>query len=203
MGEGIHTLCPRGYIQCYQCATSSIIRHDLTTERDQADAIPDVIPSRRPTNSPTQPTNLPTRFPTPYPSAKPTMVPTVSPTKYPTIPPTIPTMRPSPAPTVHPTPSPTNFPSTQRCQNNVWDGAGTLRGGAETDVDCGGPHCSPCGPYKECLVDRDCETNECINGADLTLPAVLRPEGRVCYDRVILRSPELLFLLMVRLCVLS
>ena len=32
----------------------------------------------------------------------------------------------------------------------------------ETDVDCGGDDCDPCGEYEECHEDSDCETEYCM-----------------------------------------
>jgi hypothetical protein len=38
--------------------------------------------------------------------------------------------------------------------------------GAETDTDCGGPVCAPCGPGDDCVAGTDCESGAC--GADMT-----------------------------------
>jgi hypothetical protein len=37
-----------------------------------------------------------------------------------------------------------------------------LRNGDETDVDCGGDACGPCGPRSGCLHDADCSTLSCV-----------------------------------------
>src|SRR5262249_32521894 len=37
--------------------------------------------------------------------------------------------------------------------------------GSETDVDCGGPECAPCGLGRVCRLDSDCATERCANGA--------------------------------------
>jgi hypothetical protein len=36
-----------------------------------------------------------------------------------------------------------------------------VRDGNETDIDCGGPMCQPCGTGKRCRVDRDCISKLC------------------------------------------
>jgi hypothetical protein len=42
--------------------------------------------------------------------------------------------------------------------------ADTVKDGAETDTDCGGPTCPKCSPGKACLVNADCTTNWCGPG---------------------------------------
>ena len=39
-----------------------------------------------------------------------------------------------------------------------------LIGGAETDIDCGGPACDPCGKNSQCEVDSDCANFACVEG---------------------------------------
>jgi hypothetical protein len=39
-----------------------------------------------------------------------------------------------------------------------------LRNGEESDVDCGGPSCSPCASMRSCLTHSDCETAVCARG---------------------------------------
>jgi hypothetical protein len=34
----------------------------------------------------------------------------------------------------------------------------------ETDIDCGGPACLPCGDFKRCVSDKDCRSKVCIKG---------------------------------------
>ncbi len=48
--------------------------------------------------------------------------------------------------------------------------------GAETDVDCGGPTCAPCGPNKSCLLGTDCAGGQCAG-----LPLKCTPD---CSDGV-------------------
>ena len=36
--------------------------------------------------------------------------------------------------------------------------------GAETDLDCGGGSCAPCGGGKRCLADEDCASGACPSG---------------------------------------
>src|SRR5689334_8411297 len=44
-----------------------------------------------------------------------------------------------------------------RSFDNVFEHcADGLRGGNETDVDCGGPQCGPCALGRACVADRDC-----------------------------------------------
>lgn len=57
------------------------------------------------------------------------------------------------APQVGPCGAPA-FP--EHCANDVVDGG-------ETDVDCGGPSCAPCGADEACLVDDDCATGACTD----------------------------------------
>src|SRR2546423_13049350 len=37
--------------------------------------------------------------------------------------------------------------------------------GDETDLDCGGPLCTPCNAGKHCAVDKDCRSKICTAGA--------------------------------------
>jgi len=39
-----------------------------------------------------------------------------------------------------------------------------IRNDSETDVDCGGPNCSACGPGGECLLPGDCDSGVCLGG---------------------------------------
>jgi hypothetical protein len=39
-----------------------------------------------------------------------------------------------------------------------------IKNGSETDMDCGGPTCPPCWPYRTCLVSTDCAFEMCTNG---------------------------------------
>src|SRR5688572_23304953 len=52
-------------------------------------------------------------------------------------------------------------PSTSTGGDTCSDG---VQNGDETDVDCGGPDCSPCADGGACLVDGDCESGTCDNG---------------------------------------
>jgi len=40
-----------------------------------------------------------------------------------------------------------------------------LQNGGETDVDCGGPDCDPCGEGQSCTIDSDCAGGTCCSGA--------------------------------------
>ncbi|MFT3774752.1 MAG: hypothetical protein QM820_56095 [Minicystis sp.] len=52
----------------------------------------------------------------------------------------------------------TCIPNTILCGDGQKDGS-------ETDIDCGGPACSPCADGKHCLVDADCgPTGSCVGG---------------------------------------
>lgn len=44
------------------------------------------------------------------------------------------------------------------------------RNGMETDVDCGGDACGPCGPGKGCTLDGDCATLACQGGSCAAVP---------------------------------
>jgi hypothetical protein len=46
---------------------------------------------------------------------------------------------------------------TSSCTDGVLDNQ-------ETDIDCGGPNCSPCGPGGRCVANRDCTTGVCAGG---------------------------------------
>lgn len=43
--------------------------------------------------------------------------------------------------------------------------------GTETDVDCGGPSCAPCGDGQGCMGPSDCESQVCENGTCSEVPA--------------------------------
>ena len=45
----------------------------------------------------------------------------------------------------------------------VWCSDSALDGD-ETDLDCGGPSCAPCGPGKMCLASNDCDSRRCLGG---------------------------------------
>lgn len=54
--------------------------------------------------------------------------------------------------------------SNQQCIDHQCIGAGCADGttnGEETDKDCGGPDCQPCGTGKHCLVAEDCKSGVC------------------------------------------
>ena len=91
-------------------------------------------------------THTPTPVPTPVPTAMPTSAPSIPPTSMPTA---VPTLLPFPVPTFVPSAAPTSGPTAEGCQNGHRDGN-------ETDVDCGGNHCRPCGRYHNCTLDSDC-----------------------------------------------
>jgi hypothetical protein len=44
------------------------------------------------------------------------------------------------------------------CSNNIKDNG-------ETDIDCGGPNCPPCGDFKACLQNSDCVDKICANNS--------------------------------------
>ncbi|MCZ7687100.1 MAG: hypothetical protein M5U28_53485 [Sandaracinaceae bacterium] len=50
-----------------------------------------------------------------------------------------------------------------------------MRGGSETDVDCGGAACPPCGDGQACAADGDCVSDRC--GADGTCAAAACGDG--------------------------
>jgi hypothetical protein len=39
-----------------------------------------------------------------------------------------------------------------------------VKNGTETDLDCGGPQCTPCANGKKCMGDTDCASKQCTNG---------------------------------------
>ncbi|MFN3199697.1 MAG: FG-GAP-like repeat-containing protein [Bradymonadia bacterium] len=39
-----------------------------------------------------------------------------------------------------------------------------MQNGDETDIDCGGPECAPCGPGGQCLAPEDCDGIPCVDG---------------------------------------
>ncbi|MEO5730554.1 MAG: hypothetical protein ABI134_05245, partial [Byssovorax sp.] len=53
--------------------------------------------------------------------------------------------------------------------------------GAETDVDCGGPACAPCGDTKKCLVETDCVSGVCQKPAAQSTFRCITPS---CTDNV-------------------
>jgi hypothetical protein len=67
----------------------------------------------------------------------------------------VPTKSPSAAPTAPPTPTPTLAPTMATCTDAIMNGA-------ESDTDCGGAECSPCGAGKACTTHTDCISGECI-----------------------------------------
>jgi hypothetical protein len=97
------------------------------------------------------PTLMPSAIPTTAPSLSPTLVPTQAPTSEPTV---SPTTTPTPAPTNVPTTTPTKAPTTASCYDHV-------KGGYETDVDCGGPDCRCCAATLNCFIDDDCCSGSC------------------------------------------
>ena len=100
---------------------------------------PTGAPTKNPTSAPTEnPTNAPTENPTKAPTKNPTKAPTKNPTRAPTK-----------NPTRAPTKSPTNAPTDLRCANGVKDYY-------ESDKDCGGIECHPCGVNNACTMDNDC-----------------------------------------------
>jgi hypothetical protein len=54
--------------------------------------------------------------------------------------------------------------------------------GAETDVDCGGPDCSPCGNGLHCLGDSDCASGHCVGGVCQACPLGYTLCSSVCHD---------------------
>ncbi|HZF47717.1 MAG TPA: hypothetical protein VE093_03650, partial [Polyangiaceae bacterium] len=53
------------------------------------------------------------------------------------------------------------------CQNgmcNLPTCANVMKDGTETDIDCGGPDCSPCATNKNCMVPSDCISTVCTSG---------------------------------------
>ncbi len=55
-------------------------------------------------------------------------------------------------------------PPAASCTDNI-------KNGAETDVDCGGPVCSPCDDGQTCVGQSDCKSDECESGICTTVPA--------------------------------
>jgi len=51
--------------------------------------------------------------------------------------------------------------ATGHCAPSCIDG---IDDGTETDVDCGGPTCSPCGVGQHCAANADCATQNCVYG---------------------------------------
>jgi hypothetical protein len=41
--------------------------------------------------------------------------------------------------------------------------ANAMKDGSETDIDCGGPNCNPCGTNKNCMAPSDCVSTVCTN----------------------------------------
>lgn len=61
-----------------------------------------------------------------------------------------------------------------------------VRNGLETDVDCGGAECGPCGLGRSCLEHTDCETDSCATGVCTTPPI-----GGSCFDNAPALCPTL------------
>merc|ERR1719487_1842131 len=76
----------------------------------------------------------------------------------------IPSAVPVPAPTPEPTFVPTPAPTLAECTNGALD---TAIG--ETDVDCGGDNCPPCGLNEACSEDSDCFTGGICGSTDVCL----------------------------------
>lgn len=55
-----------------------------------------------------------------------------------------------------------------------------LQNGLETDIDCGGPFCSPCPSGSECLVDSDCLYNNCPLPTPATADPVCVSPAKAC-----------------------
>jgi hypothetical protein len=87
-------------------------------------------------------------------SGAPSALPTQSPSAEPTLDPT------SAEPTLNPTKAPTELPTHKPTQGNCKDGMLSLELG-ETDVDCGGAHCDPCGAGDFCKENDDCKSSDC------------------------------------------
>jgi hypothetical protein len=43
----------------------------------------------------------------------------------------------------------------------------SIQNEGETDVDCGGPNCAPCGPGLGCLINSDCQSVSCVSNVCL------------------------------------
>ncbi|CAB1097917.1 unnamed protein product [Ectocarpus sp. CCAP 1310/34] len=54
------------------------------------------------------------------------------------------------------------------------------KNGDETDVDCGGPSCSPCPSGSTCLVGTDCSYNNCPEPASTTSDPICVPPAKAC-----------------------
>lgn len=56
----------------------------------------------------------------------------------------------------------------------------SLQNGLETDIDCGGPSCSPCPSGSKCLVDSDCFYNNCPLPASTTADPICVAPPKAC-----------------------
>ncbi len=88
------------------------------------------------------------------------------------------------------------------CTDGICTGAAPTcsdgeKNGDETDVDCGGPDCSPCDEGEECIVSSDCESSICENGLCVEPGTECNPyfdtaynEYRGCYPNDIYADPN-------------
>ena len=128
----------------------------------------EALPTSAPTEAPTKnPTWAPTKAPTKDPTFAPTDVPTPAPTTK------SPTWTPTDEPSASPSSSPTTSPSSTACDDG-------LKGGDETDVDCGGGECKKCATTKKCVDGpRDCVSGVCV-AADEDTTYMLGDSGDDC-----------------------
>ena len=77
---------------------------------------------------------------------------------------------PTPLPAPAPTPVPAPVPTLATCTNGVLDTAS-----GETDIDCGGAYCPPCGIGKACAVTRDCGSKWCVDATCAAAPTEAPP----------------------------
>ena len=89
-----------------------------------------------------------------------------------------PSPAPSPAPSPGPTPTPIPAPTIVTCTNDFIDGN-------ETDIDCGGPFCTPCALGKNCSIDRDCFGGGICVLSPTPAPSVATSELAYSYDYIL------------------
>jgi hypothetical protein len=74
------------------------------------------------------------------------------------------------------------------------------KNGAETDVDCGGGSCAPCGDGMQCVADADCLSASCVDGVCAAVqggPSIAISPASLAFGNVVVGSSASLFVTVV------